>query len=87
MPKASKLTKDLNSLICKNEFYAMLAPMSVMQNHTSVQKQKEKDGTYDCVIKRDLNSPNIIFFDGEVSDDLQYFPTKIIQQNNGGNKA
>lgn len=43
----------------------MLAPMSVMQNHTSVQKQKEKDGTYDCVIKRDLNSPNIIFFDGE----------------------
>ena len=50
----------------------MLAPMSVMQNHTSVQKQKEKDGTYDCIIKRDLNSPNIIFFDGEVSDDLQY---------------
>lgn len=63
----------------------MLAPMSVMQNHTSVLKQK--DGAYDCVIKRDLNSPNIIFFDGEVSDDLQYFPTKIIQQNNGGNKA
>ena len=61
--------------------------MSVMQNHTSVQKQKEKDGTYDCIIKRDLNSPNVIFFDGEVSDDLQYFPTKIIQQNNGGNKA
>ena len=54
----------------------MLAPMSVMQNHTSVQKQKEKDGTYDCIIKRDLNSPNILFFDGEVSDDLQYFPTK-----------
>ena len=53
----------------------------------SVQKQKEKDGAYDCVIKRDLNSPNFIFFDGEVSDDLQYFPTKIIQQNNGGNKA
>ena len=48
-----------------------------------VQKQKEKDGTYDCVIKRDLNSPNIIFFDGEASDDLQYFPTKIIQQNIG----
>ncbi len=48
---------------------------------------KEKDGTYDCIIKRDLYSPNIIFFDGEVSDDLQYFPTKIIQQNNGGNKA
>lgn len=65
----------------------MLAPMPVMQNHTSVQKQKEKDGTYDCIIKRDLNSPNFIFFDGEVSDDLQYFPTKIIQQNNGGNKA
>lgn len=50
----------------------MLAPMSVMQNHTSVQKQKEKDGTYDCIIKRGLNSPNIIFFDGEASDDLQY---------------
>lgn len=67
----------------------MFAPMSVMQNHTSVQKQKEKEkeGTYDCIIKRDLNLPNIIFFDGEVSDDLQYFPTKIIQQNNGGNKA
>uniref|UniRef100_UPI003FEF52B6 hypothetical protein n=1 Tax=Ruminococcus bromii TaxID=40518 RepID=UPI003FEF52B6 len=63
----------------------MLAPMSVMQSHTSVLKQK--DGAYDCVIKRDLNSPNFIFFDGEVSDDLQYFPTKIIQQNNGGNKA
>jgi len=43
----------------------MLAPMSVMQNHTSVQKQKEKDGTYDCIIKRDLNSPNVISFDGE----------------------
>lgn len=73
----------------------MLAPMSVMQNHTSVQKQKEKDGTYDCIIKRDLNSPNIIFFDGEYPTiysilkvrSLQYFPTKIIQQNNGGNKA
>lgn len=63
----------------------MLAPMSVMQNQTSVLKQK--DGTYDCVIKRDFNSPNIIFLDGEASDDLQYFPTKIIQQNNGGNKA
>lgn len=63
----------------------MLAPMSVTQSHTSVLKQK--DGAYDCVIKRDLNSPNFIFFDGEASDDLQYFPTKIIQQNNGGNKA
>lgn len=50
----------------------MLAPMSVMQNHTSVQKQKEKDGTYDCIIKRDLNSPNIIFFDGDASDSQQY---------------
>lgn len=34
--------------------------------------KKEKDGTYSYTIERDLNSPYIIFNDGDASDSQQY---------------